>query len=155
MIPGEFLRRLQKLNSKLRVCCKDGPYAAGLYIIESGEYVDICGIDKNWVPEHTAYDKHTGQRTRSGWRRVLRILIQKSLVDRKAAERLFQTQLHYDTMTRIQLEADPVVRALADARERGRRESIKKTGQPVEDYYKWQDLVEIHRMRKKTQGGVK
>ena len=149
MIPGEFLRKLQKLNKRLRVCCKDGPYAAGLYYLENGESIDICGVDKNWVPEHTSYDTRTGYRTRSGWRRVLRILIERRLIDRRAAEKLFNTQLHYGTMTKFQLEQDPIARALAEAKKLGEREAIQKFGTPVDDYYRLDDLLQIHRMRGK------
>ena len=148
MEPGVFYRKLKRLNRKLHVCCLDGPRAAGLEILEGDEMVPICAVDKNAVPEHTEYDKVTGFRMRSGWRRVLRILIQRRLVDRRRAERLFNTHLGYASFTKFQMEEDPITRALKEARLNGEREAIKKYGKPVKDYMRWQDLVDIHRMRK-------
>lgn len=93
MLSGELERKLRKLNSKLRIFCgDDDSKAAGVYHTIGGEYQLVCGVDKNWVGEYPIM-KADGQLAHSGWRRVLRILLQEGLVDRKRAERVFNTNL--------------------------------------------------------------
>jgi hypothetical protein len=102
MLAGEFQRKLRALNKDLRIWCgDDSSRPAGLFIVQRGQgehdnadYVEICGVDKNWVPEHVEYNAN-GTYHKGGWRRVLRILIQKGLVDRRHAERVFNTSLSY------------------------------------------------------------
>lgn len=98
MLSGEFERKLRQLNPDIRIFCgDDDTKAAGVFRtirdtsgLPNGDYQELCGCDKNWVPERTEIDE-TGKILRGGWRRVLRILITKHLVDRKAAERVFAT----------------------------------------------------------------
>lgn len=96
MLAGQFEQKLRKLNSRIRICCLDNnSRAAGVYQIRTdGEYEEICGTDKHYLPEHTVFNKDTSIRL-GGWRRVLRILIQKGLIDRRKAEKLFGTSLMY------------------------------------------------------------
>jgi len=62
----------------------------------------VCGVDKNFVPEHVSYNPDTSIR-RGGWRRVLKILIKAGLVDRWRAQRLFNTHLEYPTTAKPRL----------------------------------------------------
>lgn len=103
MMASDFQLRLRKLNPKLKIYCgDDDSKPAGIFIIRRGEHGDdlggsydqLCSIDKNWVPEHTEFAKN-GSIIKGGWRRALKILIQKGLVDRRKAERLFRTDLKY------------------------------------------------------------
>ena len=96
MLSGEFERKLYKLNPKLRVFCSDNIYTpAGIFLLTSnGEYEDICGIDKNYVPEHSEFNPN-GTHRKGGWRRALRLLINRRLIDRWQAQRVFNTHLEY------------------------------------------------------------
>lgn len=95
MLAGEFARKLRELNPELKVFCGDNDSRpAGLYQIVAGEYDQICSVDKQWVGEH-AEVTDGGFIKRSGWRRVLRLLIHLGLVDRRHAERVFNTHLPY------------------------------------------------------------
>ena len=96
MLAGDFERKLRKLNKKLRIFCGDwDTRPAGIFHVVRGEYTEICGIDKNYVPEYSIMAPH-GAHIKGGWRRALRILIRKGLIDRRQAERVFNTHLHYN-----------------------------------------------------------
>lgn len=96
MLAGEFERKLYKLNRSLKVFCRDNPRTpAGVFLLLSnGEYEDICGVDKNYVPEHSEFYAD-GQHKKGGWRRVLRLLINRRLIDRWQAQKVFNTHLEY------------------------------------------------------------
>lgn len=95
MLAGEFARKLRSLNKQLRIWCGDNDkFPASVFIVKEGEFEQMCGCDKNWVPEHTIFDEQ-GFITKGGWRRVLRVLIRAGLVDRRHAERVFMTHLPY------------------------------------------------------------
>lgn len=96
MMPGTFERNLRTLNRKLRVYCGDNDrFSAGIFMVSpSGEYMEICGADKNEVPEFTTYEEATGRIIKSGWRRVLKILIGKGLVRKTEAEKIFGCKLN-------------------------------------------------------------
>lgn len=103
MLPGLFIRKLQKLNPRLKVWVQDDSrQAAGLYHVQNGEYEPVCGIDKNCVPEHIIY-KEDGSILKSGWRRVLKILINEGLIDRFHAQKVFGTHLYYKSPHKSQL----------------------------------------------------
>lgn len=115
MLPGEFARKLTKLNKRLRVYCGDNDrFAAGIFVVSpTGEYTEICGADKNTVPEYTEYDE-TGRIRKSGWRRVLRILITKGLVKKQEAQKEFCTHLDGRAPTRPQIKQDSTLSKLKD-----------------------------------------
>lgn len=94
MAPGQVERNLKKLNKRVRIFCgNDDSHPAGVFIVSPyGEYTEICGIDKNDVPEFTTWNEQ-GFIIKSGYRRVLKILVGKGLVHRKEAEKLFRTHL--------------------------------------------------------------
>lgn len=151
MEPGVFLRKLQSLNRELRIFCGDEDNRpAGLWLHHNGDYIEICGVDKNAVPEHCEYHPVTGRIRKSGWRRVLKILLEKGLVNKREAQKTFNTRLDY--FTPMKLERGIILRELDEAKQIGERESIKIAGKPVPNYYRWQDLVEIHRHREQLKG---
>lgn len=83
MYGGEFLRCLRKLNPKLRVCCGETDHAAGIYYIDPQEgYIQVCGVDKGWVPVATTVDE-VGHILKSGWYRVVNILLTQKLTTRE------------------------------------------------------------------------
>lgn len=93
MLSGEFERLIKRLNPRLRIFCgNDNRKAAGLFHVLNGEYTQIIGVDKNFVPEWIRYDMF-GHIIKSGWRRVVKLLIAQRLAKRKRAERLFR--FHY------------------------------------------------------------
>lgn len=102
MLSGEFERKLRRLNRDLKIYCGDDKTKpAGIYRFKHSQYDDltrgydlVCGVDKNWVGEHAEW-RSDGRLARSGWRRVLRILIQQRLIDRRDAEHVFNTHLPY------------------------------------------------------------
>lgn len=106
MLAGDFQRKLRKLNSNLRIYCGDwDTRPAGIFHVVLGEYTEICGIDKHVVPEHSVMAPH-GAHIKGGWRRALKILINKGLIDRKKAEKVFRTRLHYKSPKRYGMKRD-------------------------------------------------
>lgn len=113
MYAGEFLKRLRTLNSALRVCSfGDNSHLAGLYYIDKqGEYSDICGVDKNWVPEYSEWDDK-GHIVVSGWRRVYLMLLQLKLTSRDKIRKVCPGFfLHYN---QVMVDADRKVRIAGD-----------------------------------------
>lgn len=93
MFASDFQAKLHKLNSKLKIYCgNDSSKPAGLYYVINGEYIEICGIDKNEIPQYPIYDDQ-GHIIKSGWNRTLQILVKENLIDRKKAETLFDCHL--------------------------------------------------------------
>lgn len=94
MMLGEFVRKLRRLNPQLRVYNTGSVAISGVYLLSHGELEHVCGVDRDDPQEHVSYNAD-GSIRRGGWRRVLKVLIQKGLIDRWAAERLFNTHLAY------------------------------------------------------------
>lgn len=95
MLAGDFQRKLRKLNPRLHIYSRGyNDWPAGIFHVVGGEYTEICGIDKNIVPEYSVY-KETGAHYKGGWRRALKLLIKQGLIDRRNAEKLFRTTLNY------------------------------------------------------------
>lgn len=153
MLAGDFQANIKKLNKNLRIFCgNDDSKPAGLWLYDNGEYIELCGVDKNYLDEHSKYDPVTGRIKHGGWRRVLKMLLEKGLIDKKKAERVFRT--HLDYFTPMRLEKDPISREIEEAKRLGEIESAKKAGQPVENYYRYGDLIDIHRHRKALKGEI-
>lgn len=93
MLASDFQSKLRKLNKNIRIYCGDNDSRlAGVFHVVDGEYIDIIGVDKNYLPEWPKVDEQ-GRIVKSGWRRVMRVLIEKKLVDRRRAEAVFGTQI--------------------------------------------------------------
>jgi hypothetical protein len=90
MLSGDFAKKIKKLNPRLRICCFDNSqYAAGLHYIDPYEgYISICGVDKGYVPERTEVDE-VGHIIKSGWRRVVNILLARGLTTREKVKKQF------------------------------------------------------------------
>lgn len=129
MQSGDFLRKLQKLNPRLKVTCfNESKFAAGLWLDMDGEYVEICGVDKNAVPRRMIYDEF-GHVIKAGWERTLRILVQKEIVEKKEAEKVFQFTFssHIAKVPRYQ---DPTMRQIDQIinERRAKRDGMIKQG---------------------------
>lgn len=116
-----------------------------------GEYTEICGIEKNDVPEFSEYNKY-GKMLKGGWRRALKLLLSLKLIDRHRSYKYFG---HWDehrepTYTVEQTEVD---KAIAEIDERrvymGKIESPLNPGQMVDNWvHRTDDVVEVGRLIK-------
>lgn len=90
MSTGSFYRCIKQLNPKLRICDIDGSdRPAGLYYIDSQEgWISVCGVDKKWVPLTTTVDE-VGHILKSGWVRVVKILLYQGLTTREKVRRIW------------------------------------------------------------------
>ena len=96
MILGTLERKLKTLNSRIRVYSTASIPISGVYIASPNlcELEHIGGVDRDNPQEHVSYNTD-GSIRRGGWRRILKVLVERGLVDRYKAERLFQTHLEY------------------------------------------------------------
>jgi hypothetical protein len=118
MYASDFQQKLKQLNPRLGIYCGDNDAKpAGLYIVAGNEYVDICGVDKNELPEKTIFDAH-GHIVKAGWRRPLLILLQRKLIDRRKAEKLFRTHFLTGEIATVPRITDPILKAIREAEER-------------------------------------
>jgi hypothetical protein len=93
MLASDFQRKVRKCNTDLHIYCgNDDSKPAGLYFVKQGQYQEICGVDKNWLPEWPITNEK-GRILKGGWRRAVKVLIERKLVDAHKAERVFGTQL--------------------------------------------------------------
>jgi hypothetical protein len=115
MLSGDFERKLHKLNRNLHIFCGDNDArAAGIFVVSPrGEYTEICGIDKSFIPQYVIYSED-GRIFKTGWRRALKILIGKGLINRKTAEKEFCTHLTGRAPTRPQIKQDSLLKKLDD-----------------------------------------
>ena len=90
MLASDFQKKMHKLNPRLRICSlENSEYAAGLHYIDPYEgYISVCGVDKNYVPERTEVDE-VGHILKSGWRRVVNILLARGLTTREQVKKVF------------------------------------------------------------------
>jgi hypothetical protein len=148
MLYGIFKEKLHKLNPSLRIFenCPASQNPWGLYLVKRGgmELEHICGINPigGMVYELTER-RWDGHILRQGWRRVLKILLAKKLIDRNKTASVFGTTFEGNRGRGLTIEQDPLSRAMQEAKVRG----YNKTG--VEGYVEIDDLVDIHRWREK------
>jgi len=148
MLYGTFKQKLKKLNPRLRVFenCPASERPWGIYLVKNQgmELEHICGINPvaGMVYELTER-RWDGYILRQGWRRVLKTLIARKVIDKKKAEYEFSTSFEGNRGRGFTVQQDPLTKALAEAKQRG----LEKTG--VENYVAVDDLVDIHRWREK------
>lgn len=129
MEPGEFQRKLRKCSHKLRIFCGDNDARpAGIYKVNHvGEYEEVCGIDKNSVPELTT-QRQDGLILKGGWRRAMNILIKANLVEKRIAERVFNTRFDFrPRRVIIEYESDKIKHAI----EKATVDNMVRTGKPA------------------------
>lgn len=148
MIFSIFEQKLRKLNPRLKIFkthdSLKGPW--GLYLVSKfgGSIDHVCGVSSsNGAIYELTERRWDGYILRQGWRRVLKILISKKLVDKRKTESLFSTSFEGNRGKGITIEKDPLTRAMDEAKQRG----YAKTG--LEDYVGVDDMIDIHRMREK------
>lgn len=148
MIYCTFYKKLRQLNPRLRIFGDDGAPTRpwGLYVLSpfGGERKHICGISKTGGMVYELTERRwDGYILRQGWRRVLKLLINANVVDKKKAESVFSTSFEGNRGKGLIIEKDPITRAMEEAQARG----SAKTG--LEKYVEVDDLVDIHRWREK------
>lgn len=145
MLAGTFQQKIKKLNKNLRIFCgNDNSKPAGLYIVFFGEYVPICGVDKNELPDRTIV-ADTGHIIKGGWRRVVNLLIQKKLVDHNKAQRVFGTELKLANK-KIRIADDPTIAQMHEIANRAMyKRGVDKNGQPL---FNRQDLIDMGTLSK-------
>lgn len=116
MLLGDFGRKLKKLNKNLWIIAKDTGKPAGINLRFEGEWVNICSIDKNDIPMLPIRDK-AGHYVKGGWRRAIKNLIDRRLIDRRQAERVFRCGFDVPNPG-WRPEADPVMKTLQEIREK-------------------------------------
>ena len=137
MTSGDFYRKLKKLNKSLKITCFDGNKPAGLWLDYLGNYIEICGVDKNTVPMRSIFDEQ-GHIVKGGWLRVLHILVARKLVDKKQAEKVFDFHFGLQPIS-VPPANDPILRQIDDITAR-----VRARGKYDEDgnlMYKRQDLL--------------
>ena len=115
--------------------------------MQNGEFVEICGIDKNFVPEKRELWAD-GRIRKGGWRRVLKILIQRKLVDRRYAEKIFGTHLAFTPFDAVKMQADPIVQRLRQAEQRSMEKILSKTGVYVPGAMDVQEMLDYRDFKK-------
>lgn len=152
MLAGDFQHKLKKLNKNLQIISGDEKYPAGLYLMFYGEPVHICGVDRNIIPERTISDGK-GHIVKSGWIRVLKILIAKQFIDPNKASSLFgigRDEL-YKGYRHIEIAKDPTYQALEEITKRRMEQKdgyvVDKQGE-VKPVYTRQDFMDWGEVRK-------
>ena len=129
MLAGEFQRNLRRCTTKLRIFCGDNnERPAGIYKVNHlGEYEEVCGIDKNYVPELTT-QREDGLILKGGWRRAMNILIKAKLVEKRIAEKVFNTRFDFKPRkVIIEYESDKIKHAI----EKATVDNMVRTGKPA------------------------
>lgn len=136
---GEFKRKITRLNKNLRIFTRDTGKPAGICLLFDGEYVNICSIDKNYIPMLPIRGEN-GQYIKGGWRRALKMLIDRRLIDCKQAENEFRCGLEAPNPS-FDYGKDPIMQQLYKIRE----ERIRKGGQISEGKvgFKRDDVLEM------------
>ena len=114
MLSGDFQKAVKKLNSKLQICSMDNSKnAAGIYYIDPFEgYMAICGVDKNYVPERTEVDE-IGHILKSGWRRVVNILLARQLTTREKVKEVWPSYFEQHVPAATFSNDDPIQKQIS------------------------------------------
>jgi hypothetical protein len=159
MLAGDFYKKLKKLNRHFVIICNENPkFPAGLYYQTDWEQVHICGVDRNYLPEYTQWSGRFIEK--GGWRRVLKLLLGKGLVDRRSVYKVFGVDMSYGHRPASHRWEDPIEKALKEARAIAKEKAQRKSkteladtqnGRPVH-YFELDDLLQIHKMREQAKG---
>lgn len=123
MLSGDFQRKIKKLNPHLRIFCgNDDSRPATLYFSkfnvglngeEETDYVEVCAVDKNYLPEFPIVDD-TNHIVKGGWRRAVNILIHKGLVDKRKADKVFGTRFDNPIRLKTRDASDEIERSIKE-----------------------------------------
>lgn len=146
MIYDTFKQKLRKLNPRLKIFetheAEKGPW--GLYELSPmGTSIEhICGVSvRNGIIYENTERRWDGYILRQGWRRIIKILISKKLVDRHKAAKVFSTSFDGNRGNGFVMQKDPLTKAWNEAKARG----FQKTGDS--NFVELDDMIDIHRMR--------
>lgn len=92
MLQITWYQKLRQLNPKLKVCqFEHSNHLPGIYYVHDREgIVDICATDIGWVPPYPEFDAQ-GRVIKSGYRRVVYILLHEKLTTRDKVLKVFPT----------------------------------------------------------------
>jgi hypothetical protein len=106
MLQITWYKKLRQLNPKLRVCqFNSSNHLPGIYYVNDREgIVDICATDIGDVPALPAYDA-SGRMIKSGYRRVIFLLMQLKLTTPQKVKQLFPGffECHYPAPSKVQI----------------------------------------------------
>lgn len=127
MLAGDFQRNLRKCNRNLRIWCgDDDKRAAGIFYVKNSEYTELCGIDKNYVPEYMEWNDN-GTIRKGGWRRAIEILIKMKLIDQRIANKVFGTTFDKRKQPEAPTQEDMIQKEI----DRATTANMMKMGKPV------------------------
>jgi hypothetical protein len=152
MLSCDFHRKIRKLNPHFRIISNERPdFPAGLYYVDARTGpMQVCGVDKNYIPEHTIWNKQFI--AKGGWRRTLNIIHHKGLAPKRLIEKVFSTHLDVRKREARGKWVDPIQDALNQAVEHGEQVARRKFGVENSGHVELDDLLQIHRMRKRARG---
>ena len=114
-----FQSNLHQLNPKLRIYCgDDNSKPASLYYVVNNEEITLCGVDKNELPKYAIWD-NKGHIVKSGWYRVLKLLINRKLINKSKAQNLFNDPL-YGLNSMPNIEQDEIWKKIQQAEHKGK-----------------------------------
>lgn len=100
-----WYKKLRQLNPRLRVCqFENSSHLPGIYYVHDKDgIVDVCATDLAWVPPMPVYDTHD-RLVKSGYRRVVFILLQMGLTTRSRVRGVFPSffEQNYPAPTKTQ-----------------------------------------------------
>lgn len=101
-----WYEKLRRLNPRLRVCQFEvSNHLPGIYYVHEREgIVDVCATDKGWVPAIPEFNQR-GQMVKSGYRRVIFLLLHSKLTTREKVRKVFPSffEQNYPAPTRTQV----------------------------------------------------
>ncbi len=114
------------------------------------DYTELCGVDKNQVPERTQRWAD-GRIRKGGWRRVLKILVQRKLIDKRYAQKVFNTYLNYSIFDKVKMFNDPLAKRLDKMRHRSVEKFLSKTSKFVPQALDVDELMSYRDEKKRLQ----
>jgi hypothetical protein len=116
MMSGDFQLLLKRLNPKLKIWSNpnNDNLASIYYVKNSIEFCPVIGIDKNFIPEYSIYDKQ-GYIIKGGWSRVINHLYRLKLTTREKIKKELPSFFERRIINTVpQIEEDEAKKKLRD-----------------------------------------
>lgn len=105
MLQITWYKKLRQLNKSLRVCqFESSTHLPGIYYIDERDgIVDVCATDVGYVPALPEFNA-AGQMIKSGYRRVVSVLLHMKLTTREKVRQVFPGffENHYPRLSSVQ-----------------------------------------------------
>lgn len=155
---SDFQNLLQAVDKRLHIYCgNDDTKPAGIWLVSKGEYTELVGVPKNWVPEFNEFSAH-GKLLKRGWRGILRALISMKIFTYADTIKAFG---HWKENREpdVEIEKKDLEKAFADIEERAYMKRIENPLQPGQmidtAVYRTDDVVDVGRMISKEKGNAR